>query len=115
MAVFTSGGGCGGRAPRNVSRNDLPRTTGEVRAAADVTVNSAPLPSRPRRMSSSGANGTPRDCETQVFGVDAVEEQLRLPLERVPQVVVEIRKQVHDRLAGLQRAYAQPLPGEVRD
>ena len=36
-------------------------------------------------------------------------------LERVPQVVVEIREDVHDRLARLQRAHAQPLAGEVGD
>ena len=58
----TSGGGSGGLTPRNVCRNHLPRVTGEVRAAFDVTVISAPLPSRPRRTSSDAGSVTRRKC-----------------------------------------------------
>src|SRR2546426_64541 len=43
LGFGTLGGGSGGLTPRNVCRNHLPRVTGEVRAAADVRVNSAPL------------------------------------------------------------------------
>ena len=60
--VSTPGGGCGGSTPRNVVWNHLPRATGDVCAAFDVTVSSAPLPSRPRRMSSSGGSVTRRNC-----------------------------------------------------
>ena len=62
LMIGTFGGGSGGLTPRNVCRNHLPLATGEVRAAFDVTVNSAPLPSKPRRMSSSGGNVTRRNC-----------------------------------------------------
>src|SRR6187401_3325773 len=40
----TLGGGSGGLTPRNVTRNHLPRTVGEVRAAYEVCVKSAPFP-----------------------------------------------------------------------
>ena len=50
-----------------------------------------------------------------VFVHNASEEQFRLALERVAQVVVKIGKQIHNRLAGFQRAHAQPLPREICD
>ena len=56
LIAGTFGGGSGGLTPRKVCRNHLPRATGEVRAAFDVTVSSAPLPSRPRRMSRSAGS-----------------------------------------------------------
>ena len=49
----TSGGGGGGGVPSRFSRIHLPRTTGEVRVASDVTVRMLPCPSSPRRRSSS--------------------------------------------------------------
>src|SRR2546427_11866115 len=51
--------------------------------------------------------------DAAVFVYNAAEEQFRLALKRVPQVVIEIRKYIDDRLAGFQRAYVQPLAGEV--
>ena len=87
----------------------MPRATGDVRAAFDVTVSSAPLPSSPRRMSRSGRQrhaaelravdvrdavvlGQPLVDErvirrqqiedAAIFVDDAVEEQLDLALER---------------------------------
>ena len=63
LSAGTLGGGSGGLTPRNVCRNHLPRVTGEVRAAFEVSVNSAPLPSRPRRMSRSAGSVTSRNCE----------------------------------------------------
>ncbi len=53
--------------------------------------------------------------DAAIFVHDAAEEQFDLALERAAQVVVEVREQVHDRLACLQRAHAQPLSGEVAD
>src|SRR4029434_3459598 len=50
----TPGGGSGGLTPRNVSRNHLPRATGEVRAGADVMVTRAPFPRAPRNTRSAG-------------------------------------------------------------
>ena len=126
--------------PRKVCRNHLPRVTGEVRAASDVTVSSAPFPSRPRRMSSSGperdaaelAAVDVRDAvvlrqpfvdervvrrqqieDAAVLVDDAVEEQLHLAPERLAQIVVEVREHVHDRLFRLHAAHVQPLPREV--
>ena len=46
---------------------------------------------------------------------DAAEKQFHLALVSRPQVVVEIREQIHHRLAGFERAHTQPLPGEVGD
>ena len=40
--------------PSRLSRIHLPRTTGDVRFAADVSVNTLPCPSRPRRGLSAG-------------------------------------------------------------
>ena len=51
-AAARSAGGGGGGVPRRFSRTHLPRSTGEVRSACDVTVRMLPLPSRPRRASS---------------------------------------------------------------
>ena len=47
----TSGGG-GGGVPSTFSSTHLPRSTGEVRWACEVTSRMAPLPSSPRRVSS---------------------------------------------------------------
>ena len=46
---------------------------------------------------------------------DAAEEQLDLAPESFAQRAVEVRKQVHDGLAGLHAANVQPLPREVFD
>ena len=48
----TSGGGGGGGVPSRFSRIHLPRTTGDVRSACDVTVRMLPCPSRPLPRSS---------------------------------------------------------------
>ena len=45
--VSTPGGGFGGGAPSTFSSTHLPRVTGDVRFAADVTVRMLPCPSRP--------------------------------------------------------------------
>ena len=106
----------------------MPRATGEVRAATDVSVISAPLPSRPRRMSRSAGKFHPPELRTinirnpvvlrqplidegvirrqqiqdaAVLMDHAAEEQFDLALECRPQVIVEIRKQIHLRIAGL--------------
>ena len=50
----TPGGGCGGGVPSRFSSTHLPRDTGEVRVATDVTVSMLPWPSRPRRGLSAG-------------------------------------------------------------
>ena len=47
-AGTSGGGGCGGE-PSRLSRIHLPRTTGDVRSACDVTSRTPPLPSSPRR------------------------------------------------------------------
>ena len=57
----TTAGGSGGLTPRKVSRNRLPRVTGEVLVACDVTLIKAPLPSSPRRMSRSAPSVTRRN------------------------------------------------------
>ena len=51
----TFGGGSGGGAPRMLLRIHLPRITGEVRIAGEVTVRMLPWPSRPRRGLSAGS------------------------------------------------------------
>ena len=50
-----------------------------------------------------------------IFVHDAVEEQLRLAPERLPQGAVEVREQIHDRFHRRHPAYVQPLPREVFD
>src|SRR5207244_11142666 len=65
----TFGGGSGGLTPRNVCRNHFARVTGEVRAAFDVTVSSAPFPRRPRRISRSGHSVTGRHYGPYLFGM----------------------------------------------
>ena len=50
-----------------------------------------------------------------VLAYDALEKQLRLALEGLPQIVVEIRKDVGVGNNPLQVAQLQPLPGEVPD
>src|ERR1700724_2374391 len=85
----TSGGGCGGSTPRNVCRNHLPRVTGDVRAAAEVTVSNVPLRgpelSRQPLVDERVVRGQQIE-HAAILVHDAVEEQLRLPLECVPQV-----------------------------
>ena len=48
-----------------------------------------------------------------VFGQDALEEQLGFVLERLPEVVVEIREIVRVRQDVAHIAQLQPLPGEI--
>ena len=55
----TLGGGGGGGAPRMLSSRYLPRSTGEVRVAYDVTVRILPWPSNPARR---GSVCTRRKC-----------------------------------------------------
>ena len=49
----TFGGGGGGGDPISTSRIHLPRCTGDVRSAYDVSVRMLPWPNRPRRYSGS--------------------------------------------------------------
>ena len=51
-SVGTSGGGGGGGVLRNVLRTNLPRNTGEVLVATEVSDRMLPCPSRPRRFGS---------------------------------------------------------------
>ena len=48
-----------------------------------------------------------------VLAQDALEEQLRLLAERLPQVVVEVGEQPQVRRDRFEVAQVQPLPGEV--
>ena len=49
LSCGTSGGGGGTGVPRMFSRIHLPRTTGDVRSAYDVTASTLPWPSSPQR------------------------------------------------------------------
>ena len=49
----TFGGGGGGGDPSSTSMIHLPRITGEVRSATDVSTRMLPCPSTPRRYSGS--------------------------------------------------------------
>ena len=119
FSAGTSGGGGGGGVPSRFSRIHLPRITGDVRVAYDVTVRMLPCRSSPpRALSSSSVDAAEAAAvdvrnavvlreplvEERVVGLqqvehaavlaqDALEEQLRLLPERLPQVVVEVREQ----------------------
>ena len=120
----------------------MPRATGEVRAAFEVTRQQRALaqqaaphvqirgqlhPAELRAVNVRDSvllgeplidEGVIRGQQVQnaaVFVNDAAEEQLDFALIGGAQVVVEIREQVHHRLAGLQRPHTQPLAGEVGD
>ena len=135
-----SGGGGGTGAPRMLSRIHLPRTTGEVRSACDVTARMLPWPSSPRRATSVDRDaaepaavdvrnpvvpGQPLVDERvvgghqlhdrAVFPHDALEEHLGFAPERLAEVVVEIREQVRVGLHVAHVAQLQPLAGEVVD
>ena len=124
----TTAGGIGGLTPRKVSRNLLPRVTGEVLVACDVTLSKAPFPEQPTPHVEVGAKihapepaavdvrdpvmtGEPlvdervvRGQEIQdaaVLADDAVEQELDLAAKRLPQVVVEIRIDAGIRLHGV--------------
>ena len=110
----TLGGGGGGGEPSSTSITHLPRCTGEVRSATEVSIRMLPWPSRPRRFRraactrrNSGA-GDVRDAvvpreplvdervvggqqveHAAILADDAVEEQLGLALHRLGQRVVE--------------------------
>ena len=62
----TFGGGGGGGMPRRLSSTHLPRSTGEVRFAYDVTVRMLPCPSSPRALAVLG-----RGHAAEVAAVDA--------------------------------------------
>src|SRR5262245_47405735 len=55
----TTGGGGGGGVPNRTTITHLPRCTGDVRSATEVSVRIAPLPNSPRRLSS--VNSTRRN------------------------------------------------------
>src|SRR6266849_5396756 len=60
----TFGGGSGGGVPRMFSSTHTPRLTGEVlKFCVHVIERKLPLPSRPRRLSSSGPSVTRRKCD----------------------------------------------------
>ena len=63
----TFGGGSGGGVPRMLFRIHLPRSTGEVRMAWDVSVRMLPWPSSPRRGLPAG-RGTRRKWLPCTFG-----------------------------------------------
>ncbi len=101
-----------------LSRIHLPRITGEVRVAYDVTVSTLPWRSSPPRTSSSAERDAaepaavdvgnavvlrealvhervvrPQQVEhAAIFAHDALEEQLRFLAERLTQIVVEVRE-----------------------
>ena len=131
----TLGGGRGGGVPRRFSRTHLPRATGDVRLATDVTSRKLAWPSKPRRSRPERVtrrNRLPMNVRNSVvpgqslvhvrvvgieqihhaavFAHDAFEKQLRLAPKRLPQVIVE-----STRLGSstLQLAQVQPLPAEV--
>ena len=58
---------------------------------------------------------TPSVAGGSSFANDAVEEEFGFPAEGLSQVVIEVREQIHNRLASPQGANAQPLTGEVGD
>ena len=62
-----------------------------------------------------GVIGREQVQDAAVFVNDAAEEQLDLAPESFAQRAIEVRKQVHDGLAGLHAANVQPLPREVFD
>ena len=99
------------------SSSHLPRTTGEVRVAYEVTVRMLPWPSRPRRglvgkrdapevtavdvrdavvagqpLVHEGVVGGQQIDHAAILAKLALDEQLGLALERLPQVVVEHRE-----------------------
>ena len=67
MSGGTSAGGFGGATPSSTSITYLPRTTGEVRVASDVSVSTLPCPSRPMRFGS--VTGTRRKVLPTTFGM----------------------------------------------
>ena len=124
--------------PSRFSRIHLPRDTGDVRVATEVTVSMLPCPSRPaartRRVERDATEVAAPDVGDAVvtgepfvhereIGVDQVEqapiladdraeEHLGFAPERLAQVVVEIlRVGLHAR----QLTQVQPLSGEVAD
>ena len=136
----TSGGGSGGLMPRMFLMIHLPRVTGEVRSGFDVVVRNAPLPSRPRRRSMSGAErdaaelaavdvrdavvlGQPLVDErvvrrqqigdAAILADDAVEQQLDFAPHRLTQRIVEVGIEQRQRADALQAAQVQPLAREV--
>src|SRR5262245_36146127 len=63
----TLAGGDGGGVPSRTSRIHLPRTTGDVRVAIEVNVNTLAWPSKPRRFSS--VISTRRNRLPTTFGI----------------------------------------------
>ena len=135
----TSGGGGGTGRPSRFSSTHLPRRTGDVRSACDVTARMLPWPSRPRRASSvdghaaepaavdvgnavvprqpfvdEGVVGAQQIQDAAVLAQDALEQQLGLAPERLAQVVVEVRELVGVGQHAAHVAQVQPLAGEVR-
>ena len=140
FSAGTSGGGGGGGAPSRFSSTHLPRSTGDVVVACEVTSSTAPLPSRPRRVSSGSVTRRkwlPNDVRdavvlrqplvdervvggqqiehAAVLAHDALEKQLGLAPERLPQVVVEVRKDSEFGHDAAEIAQLQPLAGEIAD
>src|SRR5204863_24897 len=71
LSVLSAGmfaGGGGGAADRRFSSTHLPRTTGDVRVAYDVSVRMLPWPSRPPR-GLPGGNVTRRNWLPWIFGM----------------------------------------------
>jgi hypothetical protein len=65
-SVGTFGGGAGGGEPIITSITHLPRITGEVRSATDVSTSTLPCVRMPRR---SGGNATRRNALPVTFGM----------------------------------------------
>ena len=134
----TFGGGGGGGEPIITSITHLPRMTGEVRSATDVSRSTLPLPSRPRRSSGDRdalefVAGDVRDpvvprqarVDERVVGRQqvehaaivadqAVEEELGFAHHRAPERPVEVRIQDGVGQDLLDVGEPQPLPGKPR-
>ena len=113
----TSAGGGGTGSPSRFSSTHLPRSTGDVRSACDVTARMLPWPSSaaarvvghrhaaelaavdvgdavvPRQpLVHERVVGAQQVEHAAVLADDALEQQLGLAAERLPQVVVEVRE-----------------------
>ena len=124
--------------PSSTSITHLPRRTGDVRSATDVSVRMLPWPSRPRRYSGSvtrrkaapvtfgnavmlrqplvheGVVGRQQIEHAAIVADDAVEEELGFTPHRVLERVVELRVLVEVGLQLVEILQPQPLAREAR-
>ena len=134
-----SGGGGGGGVPSSTSMTHLPRSTGDVRFASDVSTRMLPCPSTPRRVSSGWvtrrkvAARHARDAvvpgqplvdervvgpveveQAAVFLHEVREEQLGLAPHRPREVLVVVRVEVRVGPNLVHVLQAKPLRREAR-